>query len=119
MSYMVVLIVDNPDDCPPILEAWEAAGVTGVTILESSGLGRLKRTGLRDDIPLMPSLREIFQGKEVHHRTLLTVVDHEQVLDKLVAITQEILGDLNRPHSGFLFVVPVLRAYGLGVKHDE
>jgi len=40
-------------------------------------------------------------------------------LDKLVAITQEILGDLNRPHSGFLFVVPVLRAYGLGVKHDE
>ena len=39
MSYLVVLIVDDPDDCPSILDAWEAAGVSGVTILESSGLG--------------------------------------------------------------------------------
>jgi len=119
MSFMVVLIVDDPDDCPAVLEAWEAAGVSGATILESTGLGRLKRTGLRDDIPLMPSLRDIFQGKEVHHRTLISVVETEQIVDKLVAVSQEILGDLDRPHSGFLFVVPVLRAYGLGVEHEK
>lgn len=119
MSFMVVLIVDDPDDCPAILDAWETAGVSGVTILESSGLGRLKRAGLRDDMPLMPSLRDIFQGKEVHSRTLVSVVNDEQVVDKLVAVSREILGDLDRPHSGFLFVVPVLQAYGLGVKHDK
>ena len=119
MSFMVVLIVNDPDDCPEILDGWEAAGVSGVTILESTGLGRLKRSGLRDDIPLMPSLRDIFQSKEVHHRTLISVVETEQVADKLVAVAQQVLGDLDRPHSGFLFVVPVLRAYGLGVTHDK
>ena len=119
MSFMVVLIVNDPDDCPPILDAWEAAGVTGVTILESTGLGALRNTGLRDDIPLMPSLRDIFQGKEVHHRTMISVVETEPMVDKLVEEARDILGDLDRPHSGFLFVVPVLRAYGLGVKNQK
>jgi len=118
MSFMVVLIVNDPDDCPPILDAWEAAGATGVTILESTGLGAL-RSGLRDDIPLMPSLRDIFQGKEVHHRTMISVVETEVMVDKLVEEARDILGDLDRPHSGFLFVVPVLRAYGLGVKNQK
>ncbi len=58
MNYLVVLIVDDPDHCPAILNAWEEAGVSGVTILESSGLGRLRQGGLMDDLPLMPSLSD-------------------------------------------------------------
>jgi nitrogen regulatory protein P-II 1 len=119
MSFMVVLIVNDPDDCPAILDAWEACGTTGVTILESTGLGALRRTGLRDDLPLMPSLRDIFHSQESHHRTLISVVETEQMVDKLVEEARDILGDLDRPHSGFLFVVPVLKAYGLGVKHRK
>lgn len=117
-NYAVILIIDDPEDCPSILDAWEAAGVTGATILESTGLGRQKLAGLRDDIPLMPSLRDIFESKEIHHRTILSVVKDEETVDKLVAASQEILGDLDHPHSGFLFVIPVLRAYGLGVRHE-
>jgi nitrogen regulatory protein PII len=119
MSYMVVLIVNDPADCPDILDSWEACGTTGITILESTGLGALRRKGLRDDIPLMPSLRDIFQGQETHHRTLISVVETEEMVDKLVDAAREILGDLDRPHSGFLFVAPVLRAYGLGVRHRK
>jgi nitrogen regulatory protein P-II 1 len=119
MAYLVVFIVDDPDDCSPVLESWEAEGVTGVTILESTGLGRLKRAGLRDDLPLMPSMRDLLQGKEVHHRTLLSVVEDQETVDKMVAIAQNKLGDLSRPNTGFLFVVPVLQVYGIldGKKH--
>lgn len=116
--FAVILIINDPEDCPVILDAWESAGVSGATILESTGLGRQKLAGLRDDLPLIPSLRDIFQSKEVHHRTILSVVKDEETVDKLVAISQEILGDLDHPHSGFLFVMPVLHAYGLGVRHD-
>jgi nitrogen regulatory protein PII len=114
MSFLVVLIVDDPDDCPPILDAWEDVCVTGVTILESTGLGRLRRTGMRDDLPLMPSLRDIFASQEVHHRTLLSVVESQEQVDQLIASAQRIIGDLDDPHTGFLFVLPVLQAYGLG-----
>jgi nitrogen regulatory protein PII len=116
MAHMVVLIVDDPEDCPGILEAWEQIGVSGVTILESSGLGRYRRAGLRDDLPLMPSLRDLFEGKEISHRTLLSVVDDEVVVDRMVDVATKIIGDLDEGHTGFLFVVPVTRAYGLGKK---
>ena len=46
MSYLVVLIVDNPDDYPSILSAWEELGISGVTILESTGLGRFEKGGI-------------------------------------------------------------------------
>jgi nitrogen regulatory protein PII len=114
MSYLVVLIIDDLDDCLPVLNAWEDIGVSGVTILTSTGLGRMRRAGLRDDIPLMPSLRALFEGDEVDHRTLLSVVEDQNTVDKMVTLAQEIIGDLDDPHTGFMFVVPVLKAFGLG-----
>ena len=117
MNYLVVLVVDDPDNYPAILNAWEEAGVTGVTVLESTGLGRLRRSGLRDDIPLIPSLQDLLEGEEVHHRTLFSVVNSEAKVEKMIAATEAVIGDLDHPHTGFLFVTPVLRAYGLGVKH--
>ncbi len=114
MTQLVVLIVDDPGDCPSILEAWEAIGVTGVTILESSGLGRYKRAGMRDDLPLMPSLRDLFESKEIPHRTLLSVVDDEAQVDDMVRIAEGIIGDFEEGHTGFMFVLPVSRVYGLG-----
>lgn len=114
MSYLVVLVIDDIDDCPPILDAWDAAGVQGITILASTGLGRVRRAGLRDDLPLMPSLQDLIESEEIQHRTLLSVVETQEMVDKMVAIAQHIIGDLDDPHTGFLFVVPVLQAVGLG-----
>ncbi len=114
MSYLVVLIVDDPDHCSPILDRWEEIGVSGVTILESTGLGRIRRAALRDDISIMPSLRDLFASREVPHRTLFSVVPDEEKVDQMVDAAQDIIGDLRDPSTGFLFVVPVLRVYGLG-----
>jgi hypothetical protein len=116
MNYLVVLIVNDIDDCPSILTAWEEAGVTGITILASLGLGHIRRAGLSEDMPLMPSLHDILGAGEEQHRTIFSVVDSQEMVDKMVAITQQIIGDLEDPHTGILFVVPVLHVYGLG-KH--
>ena len=116
MNYLVVLIVNNIDDCPAVLDAWEEAGVLGVTILPSTGLGRVRRAGLRDDLPLMPSLQDLLSDEEEQSRTLISVVDSQEMVDQMVAIAQQVIGDLEKPHTGFLFVVPVSQVYGLG-KH--
>lgn len=116
MSYMVVLIVDDIEQCPVILDAWEEAGVSGVTIMRSTGLGRIRQAALRDDMPMMPSLQDLFENEEVQHRTLLSVVDSQEMVDKMVAAVQDITGDLDNPHTGFMFVVPVGQVYGFG-KH--
>ncbi len=118
MNFLVVLIIDNPDDCPCILDAWEAIGITGITILESTGLGRIRKALLRDDHPIMPSLRDILSTREIPHRTLFSVVDSQEKADRMVAESKKALGDLDAPHTGFLFVVPVLEAHGLGTAPD-
>ena len=119
MSYLVVLIVNDIDDCPDILDAWEEAGVLGITIFASTGIGHVRRAGLRDDLPLMPSLQDLLESEEVHHRTLMSVVDSQEMVDKMLAIAQQIIGDLDDPHTGFLFVLPVIQAYGLGLHRTD
>ena len=116
MSYLVVLIVNEVDDCPAVLDAWEEAGVLGITIFASTGLGHVRRAGLRDDLPLLPSLQDLIGSEEEQHRTLMSVVDNQEMVDKMVVAAQQVIGDLDDPHTGFLFVLPVIQAYGLG-KH--
>ncbi len=112
MAHLVVFVLDNLDQCPDVLEAWEAAGASGITILESTGLRRLRGI-LRDDLPLMPSLRDLLVSQELHHRTLFTVVEDEATVERVIAATKQVIGDFTRHHTGLLFVVPVSRVLGL------
>ena len=114
MKYMVIAVIDDLAQCPSILRAWEDAGVAGITILESTGLGRIRQgEHLRDDLPLMPSLRNLMQTREEHHRTMFTIVNDEEMVDLIYEATENVLGDLDQPNKGILFAVPVARAYGI------
>lgn len=113
MSFLVVLVLDNVDLCHPLLDAWEAAGVGGVTLLDSSGIGRVRRAAMRDDLPLLPSLHRFFQGEERHHRTLFSVVESEEQAQELIKAAESVVGDFSQPNTGLLFVVPLHQVVGL------
>lgn len=112
MYHMILLVLNKLDQCSSILDAWEAAGAPGVTILESTGLARMK-SGIRDDLPLMPSITSLLKGREEHHRTLFSVVEGEAQVDRIIEATQAITGNLEDAHNGVLFVLPVTRVLGL------
>ncbi len=112
MTHLLVFVLDNLEQCSDILDAWKEAGAPGVTILESTGLGRL-RDAMWDDLPLLPSLRDLLSSRELHHRTLFTVIEDEATLERIIAATERIIGDFTRYHTGLLFVVPVERVLGL------
>ncbi|MBN1537313.1 MAG: hypothetical protein JW908_11320 [Anaerolineales bacterium] len=114
MSFLVVAVIDDIDFCPSILEAWENIGVLGVTILESTGLGRIRRAGFLDNLPLMPNLEDLFEKDEIHHRTLFSVVESQETVNQMAEAVQQLTGDLDGPNTGFMFVVPVLQVFGLG-----
>jgi hypothetical protein len=112
--YLILLVLHDAGKLGQVLDAWEAAGVSGVTVLVSSGLGRLRRSaGYRDDLPVMPALKDFFQPHEGQsNRTLFTVVPDETVLDRIAAVTQAITGDLRLPETGMLAALPLARYYG-------
>jgi nitrogen regulatory protein P-II 1 len=113
MLFLVVFILDDPTWCSGILDAWESVGVTGITILESSGLGRIRKAALREDLPLMSTFSEVLKHQETSHRTLFSVVKGQDLVDRIVEVTEEAVGDLDEEDNGFLFVLPVSQVHGL------
>lgn len=118
MAHVLVLVLENLRLCQEVLKAWEEAGAPGVTVLESTGLARLC-TVLRDDLPLMPSLRDVLSAREMHHRTLFTVIEDEAVLERVVEATERVVGDFSEPRTGILFAVPVTFGLGLRKRSEE
>ena len=117
MPNLVVAIVLNIQTCHDVARAWEEAGVTGATILDSIGMRHLmQQHNQRDDLPLMPSLRSLLASEEYNHRTIFTVVPDGFDIDDLIRRTEAITGDFDEPDSGLLFVVPVTKVRGLNRK---
>ncbi len=113
MYHMVMLVLDDVNQCTPIVDAWEEAGVGGITIFESTGLGRIRGNVQKNNLSIMPSLLSVMRSREERHRTMFTVVDSDEMVDKLIEITQSFIGDMMRPNKGVIFVMPVSRVVGL------
>jgi nitrogen regulatory protein P-II 1 len=110
---MILFVLNDPARVLDLLNAWREAGASGATVLFSTGMGRLHQSvTLRDDIPLMPSLSDFYvQGDELS-RTIFTVV-RDDLVERIVAVTGEIVGDLSMPGSGILIVLPTDSVHGL------
>lgn len=112
MAQVLVLVLDKEEATADVMRAWRKAGAPGITLLESTGPGRLT-SRLRDDLPLMPTLSDLLVSHEAHHRTLFTVVPDEETVQKVVQATIDVVGDFSLPHTGLLFTIPVGHVWGL------
>jgi nitrogen regulatory protein P-II 1 len=111
---LILFVLHDPEKLRDLLDAWKQAGVSGATVLFSTGLGRIDQAdALREDLPLMPSLEDFLPRFERLSRTIFSMIDDEAVVEKVLAATQQVVGDLNEPDRGLLMVLPVAQVYGL------
>ena len=111
---LILFVLHDPEKLRALLDAWQEAGVSGATVLFSTGLGRLQQAAaLRDDLPIMPSLEDFLPRVESLSRTVFSMIDDDAVVDKVITATQHVVGDLCEPDRGLLMVLPVVQVYGL------
>jgi hypothetical protein len=110
MNDLIALLVDDTKHYLAVLEAWDKVGRPNVTIRTLTSIDRAEQSGLRDDLPLIPSLQHFLIGSEKHGYLLLATTDNQELLEKLVASAQQIMDDPQNPGEGTLFVVPVSQA---------
>ena len=110
MRQMVLLVLNEPEYCMALLDAWDAAGVSGITILESTGLVRMRRMGAKDNLPIIPRLFDFVKSVEAHHRTIFSVAEDEEQVKVIVDATNAAFDEMRKigaENSAVMFVLPV------------
>ena len=112
MSSVVVLILHDLRRFEEVLAAWHDAGAAATTILEALGTRDPREQARREDLPLLPSIRDLLHADDAPRRIIFSVVPEETV-EPLVQATEGVLGDLAEEGNGILFVLPVARTVGI------
>lgn len=112
--FMIMFVLDNPDLLDQILTAWEKAGIRGATIMESTGIQRMRRV----QVPM----RYLFQtpsAVEEGHLTLFVIVESEQVVRDCLRATEEVVTDLDKSNTGVFAAWPLTLVRGVPLPDQE
>lgn len=112
--FAIMFVLDDPNHLDKILEAWQNAGISGITIIESTGVHR--RAVQKERIPIRFQFVPLAVGVEEGNITLLTVVPTKEMILACETATESIVGNLNDPDTGILFAWPL--EYVKGVPND-
>jgi nitrogen regulatory protein P-II 1 len=105
---LLVAVINDPEKVDEILSGFIELGITGATIVHSEGMGSV----LSHDIPIFAGLQTLISGSKPQNRMIFSVVPVERV-DPVIALLQEISGNLDAPATGIVFTLPIDRVVGL------
>ena len=105
---LLVAVINDPEKLDEILSGFLEMGVTGATVINSEGMGRL----LSHDIPIFAGLQTLITGSRPQNRMIFSVLPEER-LDDAVALLQDVCGNFEAPATGIAIVLPVERVVGL------
>ena len=112
MPNLLLLVLYNLNHFEEVIAAWHDNGAAELTIVDGTGTRLPWEQMKRDDLPLMPTVRDLLQSDDAPRRIIFTTVpDH--IVDPLIQATERVLGDLYEQGNGTLIALPIARIVGL------
>lgn len=109
---LVLIVLNKVEKLDDFLEGLMDRGITGATILSSTGM--VKELAKRsNDYPIFASIRLLLDLDNQESKTIFMVLKDEQV-ETVRKVVREVIGDLSQPDTAVLFTLPVLTAEGVG-----
>jgi nitrogen regulatory protein PII len=115
--YALFIVLNQVSLLDEILERFVQVGVKGATVLDSQGMGGAMMHGSGKNVPLFGSLRSLMDNARPYNKTIFTVLDSEELVEKTVAAVQDALEDLSPAGLGFMFSVPIGKVYGMSASN--
>lgn len=109
---ILFLVLNETEYLDEILDGFVDAGVKGATILDSQGMGSALTNGGKD-MPFFGILRNLLDDAKPYNKTIFTVIEDDEILDKAVKSVKDVLGDMAKPGVGLMFTLPVGKIYGI------
>ncbi|MGO1469498.1 MAG: P-II family nitrogen regulator [Tissierella sp.] len=110
---VVFIVLNETDYLDDILDSFVEIGVKGATIVDSQGMGSAMTNSGRGKDPFFGGIRTFIENARPYNKTIFTVIDDKDLLDKTVETVKEILGNINDPGVGMVFTMPVGNVYGI------
>jgi nitrogen regulatory protein PII len=110
---LLIAVINHVEQVDDILAGFVELGITGATILDSEGMGRV----LSHDVPIFAGLRSLTARSRPSNQTVFSVIEDDKV-DAAIALIQEVCGDLDSPGAGIVFTLPLTRVVGLAPELD-
>jgi len=106
--FMIMFVLDDIQFADAILESWSKVGVSGATIIESSGLHR----HLKKIVPMRYSF-DSGDSEEFGNLTFFVMVDNDKLVNSCLESIEKIVGDLNQPNTGIFSAWPLSTIKGI------
>ncbi len=108
---LFLMVLNKVEILDDLLEGLMDKGITGATILNSTGMVKeLAKRG--EDYPIFGSLRFMIDLERSESKTIFMVVRDEQV--DLIKKTIRQFIDISQPDTAVIFTLPVTSAEGVG-----
>lgn len=110
--YALFAVFNKAECLNEILRKMKDIGITGATIIDSVGAGKLRRN-LGKEIPLIAGFMKSLDTDIANNKTLFTVVESKSKLDNIMDEIERICGgDMSKPDTGIMFAVPIIASRG-------
>jgi nitrogen regulatory protein PII len=106
---LLIAVINEEEKLDEILSGMIELGITGATIINSEGMGRV----LSHDIPIFAGLEAIASRSRPQNQTIFSVIREDEKVAGALKLFREICGDLESPATGIVFTIPVNQVIGL------
>ncbi len=113
---LLIYVLSHVEKLQSILKQFNDQGLSGATIIDSSGMGR--ELTERDEFSIFGSMRALIDQNNRTTKTLFLVVEDDEV-KKVEKVIEKVIGDLSKPDQGILFTIPLDYVKGFKKKKKE
>ena len=112
---LLIAVINDVDLMDEVLAGFLEIGITGATVLDSEGMGRV----LSPDIPIFAGLQTLISRSRPQNQTLFSVIDQPEKVEQAIALLQDVCGRFDDPATGIAITLPVNRVVGLAPELGE
>ena len=105
---LMIFVLNREELLEEVLTGFLEIGISGATIIDSMGMGRI----LAYDIPIFAGLRGVLAGGRPHNKTVMSVLPNHDAFEKAFELIEDVCGSLDDPGNGILFALPIVDARG-------
>jgi nitrogen regulatory protein PII len=106
---LFVYVLNQPEKIDEVLSGFIEIGITGATIVDSVGMGRI----LSNDFPVFAGFQSVLSGSHPDNKTIISVVDDDRKVDEALSLIEEVCGRFGEPGAGIAFTVLLDEVHGL------